>query len=299
MSGKGCKSCVSYLKEEEELYDYIKSIYKGEIKRHDRSVLNGLELDIFIADKNLAFEFDGLYWHCELQKDSKYHLNKTEQCLEKGIRLIHIFEDEWNNKKDICKSRIRNILGLTKNIIYARKCMIKYVDSKTSNNFLSLNHIQSSANSNINIGLYYNDELVSLMTFSKLRKILGRKSVNNEFELLRFCNKIDLIVVGGASKLFSFFLKEYNPNKVISYADRRWSVGNLYEKLDFKLLHKSKPSYFYIFNNKRVNRYTFRKDILVKKYGCSEDDTEHSFCLKNKWYRIYDCGTLVFQYLKK
>ena len=94
-------------------------------------------------------------------------------------------------------------------------------------------------------------------------------------------------------------IKKYNPNSVVSYADRRWSIGNLYEKLDFKFIHHTKPSYFYVTDKiKRENRFNYRKDILVSKYGCKPEQTEHEFCNFMGWYRIYDCGCLKYVWRK-
>lgn len=126
----------------------------------------------------------------------------------------------------------------------------------------------------------------------------GKKG-NDVYELLRFCNKRGFYVVGVASKLFKHFIKEKNPMRVISYADRRWSIGNLYKQLDFTFSHISEPSYFYIINNNRKNRFAYRKDVLISKYGCDINDIEHNFCKKNGWYRIYDCGTKVYKWEKE
>jgi hypothetical protein len=149
-------------------------------------------------------------------------------------------------KKDIVKSRIKNILGLTGNKIYARKCEIREVKSSESKLFLNDNHIQGNVNSKIKLGLYYNDELVSLMTFGSLRKNLNQSSIDNVYELLRFCNKLNCSVIGGADKLLKHFIKEYNPKEIISYADRRWSQGDLYSNLGFTEITKNKPNYWYI-----------------------------------------------------
>ena len=218
-------------------------------------------------------------------------------CEKNGIHLIHIFEDEWLNKKEICKSRIINKLMLSERI-YARKCNIINVSKEITKKFLDDNHIQGNVNSSLNYGLEYKGELVSLMTFGKLRKNLGRSSISDSYELLRFCNKIGYSVIGGASKLFSFFKEKNNPSYIVSYADIRWSNGNLYEQMKFTLSHISKPNYFYVINNERKNRFGYRKDVLVKKYGCSIDDTEHNFCKNKGWYRIYDCGTKVYEWKK-
>ena len=257
-------------------------------------------LDIYLPEKKIAFEFDGLYWHNEINKpDKNYHLNKTEECSKKDIQLIHIFEDEWIYKQDIVKSRIKSLLNTSTNKIYARKCIIKEITNKESRTFCDNNHLQGGINSNLSFGLYYDNELVSVMTFGKLRKNLGSKTKEGYYELLRFCNKLDSNVIGGASKLLKHFINAYNPQEIISYADRRWSKGNMYEKLGFTFSHNSQPNYYYVFGNTKKNRFNFRKDILIKKYNCPKNMSEHEFCLSQKWYRIYDCGTLVYKWKKE
>ena len=186
---------------------------------------------------------------------------------------------------------ITNILGFTKNKIYGRTCTIDTVDSNTAVKFLNDNHIQGWCPSNIKLGLYYKGELVSLMTFGKSRHFIG--SGKYEWELLRFCNKLDTTVIGGASKLFSYFIRNYKPTSIVSYSDRRWSEGNMYNKLGFTFSHYSKPNYFYVIDNVRKNRFNFRKKILVEKYNCPSEMSERDFCKEKKWYRIYDCGTSV------
>lgn len=280
-----------------------KSFYEKEISQFlsdiniphetsNRSTINK-ELDIFIPQHNLAIEFNGLYWHNELFVDDKYHLNKTTQCQEKGISLIHIFEDEWLYKKNIIKSIIKGKLGLIGKKIYARECNIKIVKSSEAKKFLNENHIQGSVNSKIRIGLYYKDILVSIMTFSKGRIILGGKK--NEWELTRFCNVIDTIVVGAASKLFNFFTKNYQYDKIISYSDIRLFDGNLYNKLNFVKISQSKPNYWYVINGLRYYRFNFRKSKLVKE-GFDSEKTEKQIMLERKIYRIYDCGNLRWEY---
>jgi hypothetical protein len=277
-----------------DLTNNIKEIYYNEIQTNTRKVING-EIDIYIPEKNLAIELNGVYWHNELFNNEVYHLDKTTQCNNLGIHLIHIFEDEWINKSNIVKSIIKNNLGLTTSKIFARKCKIKEVPNNITKLFLENNHIQGNVNSKIRLGLYFEGELVSLMTFSKGRVIMGGKE--NEWELTRFCNKIDTNVIGGANKLFQQFLKLYNPNKVISYSDVRLFKGEMYEKLGFKKIHQSKPSYWYVINGLRYYRFNFRKSILVKQ-GFDPNKTEKEIMFERKIYRIYDCGNIRWEFNK-
>ncbi len=264
---------------------------------NSKDIIKPYELDIYLPDLNLAFEFNGVYWHNELNKEDDYHYKKTDLCLEKGIQLIHVWEDDWMYKQDIVKSMILNKLGKTINKIFARKTIIKEItDNKLIKEFLENNHLQGFVGSKIKIGLFYENDLVSLMTFGNLRKTMNSKSDNNQYEMLRFCNKLNTNVIGGASKLFNYFIKTYNPKQVISYADRSYSNGDLYEQLGFKLQDITAPNYYYVIDGIRKYRFGFRKDILIKE-GYDPSKTEHEIMLERKIYRIYNSGN--YKFIKK
>jgi hypothetical protein len=275
-----------------EVKNYIEDKLNYKTKKH---YINRKEIDIYIPEKNIGIEFNGLYWHSELFLDKNYHNEKYLLAKENNIQLLHIFEDEWVNKKEIVKSMINNKLGLIQNKIYARKCEIKEVTFEKSKLFLDMNHIQGNYNSKHNIGLYYNKELVSLMCFTKIR---FEKNVNG-YELTRFCNKINTSVIGGASKLLKYFIKKHNPRKIISFADLRYSNGNLYEKLGFLLIEKIKPSYYYFNPNenktglKRHSRLEFKKQLIITENN--KNLTEHEIMLSKGYVRIYNAGNLKFE----
>jgi len=279
-------------------YDFIKENYDKEIITNDRKILNGKELDIYLPDLKLAFEFNGVYWHNELNKPNNYHKNKSDLCEKIGINLIHIYEDDWIYKQDVIKSMILNKLGKSLNKIYARKTEVKeVVDNKLVREFLNKNHIQGFVGSKVKIGLFFQNELVSLMTFGKLRKAMNSTSSEGQFEMLRYCNKLNTNIIGGASKLFKYFIKNYDFEEIITYADKSHSNGKLYEILGFKYIHTSKPNYYYVIDNIRHHRFNFRKDILIKE-GYDANKTEHQIMLERKIYRIYNSGNLKFKYLK-
>lgn len=301
LMGQGCPKCFFDKSNfEKELLEYIKTILPNkEIIENDRTILDGKEIDIYIPELKIGFEANGLIWHSEkFNFDTHYHLNKTKQCIKKGVQLIHIFEDEWYYKQNICKSRISNILKCSQNKIFARKCTIKDVPFNECKDFINDNHIQGFILSKIRYGLYYDNELVSVMTFGKQRINVNGKKDDKCYELLRFCSKIGYNVIGGADKLFKYFIKFHKPETIISFADRRWSNGNLYNVLGFEKYNESEPSYSYVINKKRVNRFTLRKDVLISKYGCSPEMTEKKFCESKGWYRIYDCGCLCYKWEK-
>lgn len=295
LNGHGCPICGNNMSlAEKEIEDYVKSFgVKTETKI--RGILsNNKEIDILMPELNIGIEYNGLKWHSDEFKDKNYHLNKTEECKKLGIRLVHIFEDEWMNKKEIIKSIIRNIIGKTENKIYARKCIIQNVNDNEKKEFLEKNHIQGNINSQINLGLYHDGELVSLMCIGKPRINLGRKtSLEDEYELLRFCNKLNTNIVGGASKLFKYFITNYSPTLITSYCDYRWSIGNMYETLGFTLSHHSQPNYYYIIGNNRKNRFKYRKSELIKE-GFDPEKSEKEIMEERGIHRIYDCGSLVY-----
>lgn len=290
-----CNPLNNYTRPQNDFKDFLYSIIpEKEIFQNCRSVFNGeMELDLYIESQKIAFEFNGLFWHSEVNVDKNYHLRKTQRCEEKGIRLVHIWEDDWKLKRPIVESMVRNIFGKTQRTLYARKCDIKHLKYNEISSFLDENHLQGQTISTINYGLFFDSELVSVMTFSPQRLSVGGKKEDGSFELVRFCNKINTNVVGAASKLFSYFIKKINPTTIKSFADKSWSNGHLYEVLGFKKMKDSEPAYHYIVSNTRQNRFKYRKSELIR-HGFDESKTEHEIMLERHIYRIYDCGNYVY-----
>ena len=271
---------------------------------NDRVILDGKELDIYLPDYNLGIEYNGLMYHSEgcsdipwlSSTDKNYHLDKTNQCLEKGIQLFHIFEGE---NLDLWLSMINNKLGLNERI-FARKCYVAELKSKDIIKFLSDNHIQGYVQSSINLGLFYTDgvdnlglpKLVSVMTFSK-----PRFNKRYQYELIRFCSLKNTSVIGGANKLLKYFINKYNPKSIISYANRRFSNGSIYETLGFKKIGTSGPNYFYFKDSLTLesrNKYQKHKlKSLLPDFDENLSEAENMF--KNGYRRIYDCGNLVYE----
>jgi hypothetical protein len=269
------------------LFNFINENYIGCIKNNYR---DKYEIDIYLPELKIGFEFNGIYWHSNKFKDKNYHLEKTNYFKEKGIRIIHIWEDDWIFKQDILKSQIINLLRLNNIKIFARKCYVKDVSINDCKKFLNENHIQGTVSSTIKLGLYYNKELVSIMTFDNLE---GRKRMKlGGYNLNRFCNKLNTNVIGGASKLLSYFVKNYDVKRIISYADKDWSIGNLYEILGFKNIGGNGPDYKYIVDGKRVHKSRYKKSKLKTEL------TESKQMELNGIGKIYDCGKIKFE-LKK
>ena len=289
-----CYNCYPVIKNisskyEEEIYNWLNSLDIINIQRNIRSVIGRCELDIYLPVCNLAIEFNGLWSHSEVSgnKDKNYHLNKTNLCKEKGIELIHIFEDEWINKQDIVKSIIKNKLGLIDNKIYARECEIKEVDKEEAVLFLINNHLQEPVVSRYNYGLYFNDELVYLISLSK-----SRFNKNYEYELIRSCGKINTNVIGGFNKLINYAKKELNITSLISYVDKRYFNGKGYK--DWNLINETSPNYFYTKDYmNRESRIKYQKHKIIE----NENDTlltEWQIMQLKGYDRIWDCGNKVF-----
>jgi hypothetical protein len=267
------------------------------VNRNDRTIIHPQEIDIYAPLHKIGIEFNGLYWHSEANgKDKNYHLMKTTLCKAKGIQLIHVFEDEWAFKENIVKSILLSKFNIYKEKYHARKCHVKEIDNKTKSLFLKENHLQGDDNSSVRLGLFHGNVLLSVMTFGR-RKITGGES---KFELLRFCNKLNVQTMGGASKLFSYFIKNFDYDKITTYADVRYGDGKLYERLGFSFKHQSQPNYWYFKNGVRFNRMTFQKHKLKNLLERFDDTVSEKINLINNSYNtIFDCGNFVFEFTKK
>lgn len=308
-----CPSCYPRTKnksiKELELLEFIKQHYSGEIKSGSRTIIFPYELDIFIPEKNIAIEFNGIYWHCEnvgkQNRVSKFReYEKHQMCQSEGIQLISIFEDEWDNQQEIVKQRLLHILKIKQNVknVFARKCEIKEISKQEKDDFLNKFHIQRTDKAKISLGAFYEGNLVSVMTFMATTFVKGGDGTFTE--LSRFAINFDFTCVGIASRFISFYKKCFNDNKpLISYSDNRWSNGNVYKTIGFEQISSSKPGYFYIdlkiSNKQRIHRSNFMKHRLVKIF--KNDETVKQMILYNKseweimqfmgYDRIWDCGT--------
>ena len=299
LHGHGCPVCGKLeSKDEIELYEYICSVIgKENVIKGDRKILNGKEIDILIPSANIGIEYNGLRWHSEsFFKNRQYHLLKTTEAKKKGIDLIHIFEDEWKNNKNLVIDKINHILHINNNKekISGRKCFVAEIDMKCAKKFLEENHIQGFVSSTVYLGCFHNDKLIGVMCFLKENK--------NNWNLNRFATDINYLCRGVGGKLFSYFIKHYEPNEIKSFADRRWNIesnDNIYIKLGFKKYGEIKPDYRYINKSnpvERFHKFNFRKNILSKKYNLPITMTENEMTYKLGYERIWDCGLIKYKY---
>lgn len=285
-----CTSCYpkSVSNAELELRAYLDTLGISYVT-NTKDVIAPFELDIYIPSLKIAIEHNGVYWHSSHKKSANYHVDKYLSCKAAGVHLIQIFEDQWITKKDIVKSRLRNVTG-TDLRIYARKCTVALVSGKDTKLFLEKYHIQGHVSSSINVGLFINSTLTAIMTFGK-----SRFNNTQEFELLRYCS--NSTVVGGASKLFTYFLRAYSPSSIVSYADRCWSNGKLYKTLGFENVtsNNSNTGVFYVKNGVRYHRSALTKQALVSK-GADARLTADEILNAAGYLKIHNCGNYKFVY---
>lgn len=254
-----------------------------QFQRGNRTILGGRELDIWIPDQKLAIEFNGTYWHSDQFRDKYYHANKFQDCRNQGVRLIQIWEDEWKTKRPIVLSRLLSVLGKDQTL-FARKCVIDTdIDPAEHREFLQTQHLQGYAAASVVQGLRHQGELVALMTFSLSRYALA------PWELIRYASKGS--VVGGASRLFQTFVQQHQPVSVVSYANRCWSWGTMYQRLGFTETtpRQINAGYWYVKNDKRYHRSSFTKKALIQQ-GLDAGQTEMQLMKSLGYQVIWDAG---------
>lgn len=304
-----CRDLVTFHQSsmETELVDYLYSLNPNIIiSKCDRSIITPQEIDVYLPEYKLGFECNPTYTHnssfptCweEYPKSRNYHRDKTLACQAKGVTLVHIFGYEWSNHKDIVKSRIANMLGMNTKKYYARKLELKEVPYEESKQFLTENHLQGYVSCGIRLGLYSDSELISLMTFSKPRGSLGySKSYGDDvYELTRFCTKLFTTCVGGASKLFKYFLDNYHPKQVISFSNLSNTTGTVYSILGFKSVGAVSPGYVWVNlqTDKYLTRVQCQKSKLKKLFNQPlldiENKTEVQVMNEHGFVQVFNSG---------
>lgn len=298
---------------EKEVIEFISNLDNNiRIEKNTKAVITPYELDLYLPDYKFAIECNPTATHNannnvfnQEPHTSSYHKMKTDLCEQQGIFLFHIFGYEWEHKSEIIKSMIANILGYNQMKIYARKCDIREVSSEDAWAFLNTNHRQGATRSSVNLGLYYQDELVSLMTFGKMRSTIGTSKAidnSNNYELVRFCSKLNTSVIGGASKLFKYFCKNYAFDNIISFSDRAHTKGNLYETLGFTQVSTSHHGYVWVDGKDNAyHRVNAQKHNLKRFLGDDTIDlskTERQIMVEHGFVQVYDSGVITWKYTR-
>lgn len=265
----------------------VKAFIEGlgfKVEHHDRGFLEQYGADMVIEEKKLIVEFDGIRWHNEMYRPDEYHVTKTNIAERMGYHLIHLFSDEWEEKRPIVESRLKNALGIMGLPVAARDCRVEPVSAEVAGQFNESFHIQGDTVSSVRYGLYGGDTLYAVMTFGKSR------FMDDTWEMIRYCVRPGYHVRGGAGKLFSRFIADEHPDKVLTYADRRWSgSGAFYGRIGFRLDGVTEPGYSYVVGNHRESRFNYQKYKLTGP-DVTPGATEHEIMYGRGIYRIYDCG---------
>ena len=250
---------------------------------HDRQHIYPLELDLYLPEYNIGIECNGIYWHSDYNIEKYQQRKKLNICKSKNIKLLTFWEDDIINNINKIESILLSICGLNEKI-YARKCIVKEIDSKVSRDFINANHLQGNINASIKLGLFYNNKLIEVMTFGKTRKPLGGKQLDGDYELYRLCSLFGYTIVGGASKLLNYFKNHYNWNTIISYCQNDISDGNVYEKIGFTFSKDCGLSYcYYDKQGNKINRFSLRKSNVDDNSGRTADEIVKSLGYLKCW----------------
>lgn len=292
-------------KAQKSICDFINSLGIS-TKSNDKKLLKGVEIDILMSELKLGIEFNGLLYHSELfgKKKWDFHKNKTDLMNSAGYKLIHIFEDDWDYKQDIVKSKLMHICKKTPNKIHSRKCLIKLCTTQEKETFLVQNHLLGPDSSNVSIGAYYNDDLVAVMTFDNKRKMQVKQNDVDSYELKRFAIKNLHSIPGVANRMIKHFINSFKPTSIISFAEKTWTNGieeNLYSKNNFTKVADLRPDYKY-FNRKehkpiRLHKFQFGKQSLKKMFPnvFKDEKTEWEIMQECNYDRVWDCGKIKYE----
>lgn len=276
---------------EEDLLDFITSLYDGKIESNGRyDWLYGKELDIYLPDAKLAIEFNGTYWHSHKRVPRGYHKHKSDLCEDNGIRLIHVSQYDWRYHRPIVESILRNVLGVISSTYHARKLKLVNLNAQSVRQFLDDNHLQGFCGATVYMGLLSGNETIQVMTFAKS---------SDTWEIGRLCTKLNTRVIGGTKRLFVNFLRDHQPTSVFTYAKRDYFTGSIYESLGFKLDKITEPGYIYYnkLGDERYNRQQWSKKSMKKKGIIDDNDTRSEYDITDLLglLRVYDSGNYKYK----
>jgi len=291
MAELGISHPTNTSKGESEVISFVKSLICDDgIVLGDRTILDGRELDIYLPSYNVAIEYNGLYWHSEKFKDKYYHQTKSLDCMEKGIQLIHVWEDDWANREEVVKRKIRaKLLGIEKKRVFARKCTIVSPHVDDVKVIYDEHHIQGFRSATVHLGLEHNGVLLACMSLKRTK--------DDMWDLTRFASNVQ--VVGGFSKLLANFKKLYQWTEIFTFASLDYSHGTVYEKTGFSFDYITSPNYIYHDGYRILTRYqTMKHKLQAIVTLFDESITEKENMTNNGFVRVYDSGSIKYS-LKK
>jgi hypothetical protein len=274
---------------ERSLGDWLEEL-GVKVQRRDRTF--GFELDLYLPEHQIAIEYDGTYWHSARFVSREKSLEKLESCSRIGIQLVTIQEHLWINCEPKVRARLRALLGLNERLA-ARKCHVKEITVREANEFLGVAHLQGGAKAKVAVGLFHQTELMAVMTFGP-----PRFSTAADWELIRYASKPGISIQGGAARLLTAFRKAHI-GSILSYADRCWSIGVMYQRLGFEFLRNSPPSYFWVSGQRIFTRYQTQKKKLPKLLGDLGREFDKAFSEADnmraaKFLQVFDRGNSVW-----
>lgn len=289
-----CPKCpTNSSKPEKDITDYLQTLGLH-VENNVRKIIDNYELDIYVPSKNIAIEYNGLYWHTEKFRDKTYHYNKWLACKEAGIQLIQIWEDDWKRNSEFVKKMLAHKLEVSvSERVYARKIQMKSLTYTSVKEFLEENHIQGITTGSIYLGAFnpINQKLVAVL-IAKYEPGSEKKTLS----IVRYATSVP--VVGGFTKLLKHLIRE-NPDvdSIITFSDNTVSEGNLYENNGFKNVKTLRPDYMYVYNGVRNHKFGFRlkrfKNDPELEYR--EELTESELALLNNIPRIWDAGKVKWE----
>ena len=296
LNGYGCAKCSGQVSiGETAIAEWLRD--QGEkVKtsvRKIKTARNPFELDIYLPEHQIAIEYNGVHWHSDKYRRKIHHQDKAKACYANGIRLIQFWDHDVKNKWPIVRSMIRNAIGKPKIRVYARHCIIAPVDPSVASKFFERNHLKGNAGASVHIGLWFDDTLVSCMTFSR-----PKFDKSYEWEIIRFASKRNYSVVGGASRLFTAFIRQYGPKNVMTYADLMTGTGGVYTALGMTQCGVTKPGYSWTKSGRVISRYCAQKKklhvLLADKFDPSLSETTNME--QAGYYKLHDCGNAKFEW---
>ena len=257
---------------------------ESQVLLNNKKIIKPYELDIYLPEINIAFEFNGLYWHNEQNRGKTYHDDKTHFAISASIKLMHVFEDEWRVKRDIVKSMIAARLGVFERKLGARQCVVREITKQERIKFFNENHVDGDVPSKIAYGLFSPaGDLVSALSL----RVPEKKKKYDAMEVARFAVAKNTSVSGALGKLSKHALSQAG-KQLMTYVDLRFgSTQETWERAGWKCIGETPVRWWWTNDSKRYNRRKFKAD---KKRGMSEKQVAEEAGVK----RIYGCKNLVF-----
>lgn len=283
----GCGPCNRKTSHgENSLAQFIESVIPVERNRRDLIPGSTQEVDIYVPSRNIAIEFNGLYYHSEVFRNQNYHYDKYLSLKEAGIHLIQVWEDDWKYRSSIVQRHLLHALGLSEDLrVAARKTTIRSITSEEARNFLLDNHIQGYVRSTEHHGIFEGSELVGVGSFLKNK---------GSYNLTRYATSKH--VVGGHSKLVKDFERTHEFKSLVTFADLTFGDGDLYIKTGWAYDKLLRPDYSYLRSGRRQHKFNYRVQRFREDPNLifEEGKTERQLAEINNLKRIYDAGKLRF-----